>query len=129
LEGESVIWLTRIALASIVLAALSFVVVFYQQESATKYVMMDAPTMLVKIEFPPTATRTPTATPRPTLVPTIQPTPWPVYGLSSPQAVMLIPKWTPTSIVAATTEPEHLLPCVTVTPDQYADVFCEVTDV
>jgi hypothetical protein len=120
-------WLTRIALASIALAALSFVVVFYQQESATKYVMMDAPTMLVKIEFPPASTPTRTPTPRPTLIPTIEPTPWPQYDPASPQAgVLMVPRWTPTAIAASTIEPAQLPPCVTVTPEHYTDQFCEI---
>jgi hypothetical protein len=30
-------------------------------------------------------------------------------------------------VVPVTSEPEELLPCITVTPTQYFDTFCEVT--
>jgi hypothetical protein len=122
-----VIWLSRIALASIALAACGFAIVFYQQESATKYVMMEVPTVVFVVELPATPTPTPTRTPQPTRIPSITPTPWPVYGASSPQPVMVVPKWTETPVVPVTSEPEELLPCITVTPDKFFDTFCEVT--
>jgi hypothetical protein len=126
MEGESVIWLHRLGLAAIGLGALSFLVVFYQQESATKYVMMEVPTVLVVVEIPPTPTRTATPTRTPTRVPTITPTPWPQYGVASPQPVMVVPKWTPTMPPASTELPEVLTPCAQITPDRFLDTFCEV---
>jgi hypothetical protein len=101
--------------------------VFYQQESATKYVMMEVPTVLVVVEIPPTSTRTPTPTRSPSPQPTVTPTPWPQYGVASPQPVMVVPKWTETPVIPVTTEPEVLLPCITVTPDKFFDTFCEVS--
>jgi hypothetical protein len=123
------LWLSRIALASIALAACGFAIVFYQQESATKYVMMEVPTVLVVIEPPAPPTQTPTRTPRPTTIPTITPTPWPQYDPASPQAgVLVVPRWTETPVIPVTTEPEVLLPCITVTPDKFFDTFCEVAE-
>jgi hypothetical protein len=126
--GKDVIWLSRIALASIALAACGFAIVFYQQESATKYVMMEVPTVLVVVEIPPTPTKTSTPTRTPTSFPTFTPTSWPKYDPASPQAgVLVVPRWTETPVIPVTTEPEELLPCITVTPDKYFDTFCEVS--
>jgi hypothetical protein len=119
------IWLHRLAAVAIALGALSFLVVFYQQESATKYVMLEAPTVVFVVELPGTPTATPTRTPRPTHTPSITPTPWPVYGVSSPQPVMKVPHWTPTSVIPSTVEPEMLQPCAAITPDKFADQYCE----
>jgi hypothetical protein len=119
------IWLQRFALAAIGLTALCLSVVFYQQESATKYVMLEAPTVVFVVELPGTPTATPTRTPRPTHTPSITPTPWPVYGVSSPQPVMKVPHWTPTSVIPSTVEPEMLQPCAAITPDKFADQYCE----
>jgi hypothetical protein len=119
------IWLQRLGMAAIATGALLLSIAFYQQESATKYVMLDAPTVVFVVELPGTPTATPTQTPRPTRTPEITPTPWPVYGVSSPQPVMKVPHWTPTPVIPSTVEPEMLQPCAVITPDKFADQYCE----
>jgi hypothetical protein len=39
--------------------------------------------------------------------------------------VMKVPHWTPTSVIPSTVEPEMLQPCAVITPDKFADQYCE----
>lgn len=74
----------------------------------------------------PTATRYVTSTPTRTPKPATE-TPRATYGAASPVAgIYLVPAWTETPANKGTVEPETLPPCVTVTPEQYSDTYCEV---
>jgi hypothetical protein len=69
----------------------------------------------------PYLTSTPTRTPKPATS-----TPHATYGPKSQPGVYLVPAWTPTSTSKGTVEAAELVPCVTVTPDQYQNIDCEV---
>jgi hypothetical protein len=109
------------------LAILSVLIMFYQQQAATKYVMMEVPTVYVEVIIPETPTRTATPTPRPTMSPTVTTTPLPIYGQASPEAVMMVTRWTPTPFPTRVTDQGTLVPCDSVTAQPYEDTPCRGT--
>jgi hypothetical protein len=131
-----VIWLSRIALASILCTALllgisaaamylDFQIKFGTQSvetapvSASPFVVV----ALIATDTPsPTRTITPTRTPPPPTA-TSEPT---YVGQASPvPGVYVVPEWTPSPANKGTVEAEMLPPCITVTPAQYGKQYCE----
>jgi hypothetical protein len=122
-EDRASIW-TIIAGMLLCVTIVAFLLSFYRQQAATKYVMVDVPTGVVVVEIENTQTRTITPTRTPTAKPSITPTQQPVYGQASPQPVMVVPKWTPTSFPTSVVDENELIPCITVTPSKYEDILC-----
>jgi hypothetical protein len=118
------VWPTRIGGGLLCLAILTVLITFYRQEAGTKFIMIHPPTVHVVIEIESTATITTTPTRTPSPIPSITPTGRPVYGESSPQPIMVVPKWTPTPMPTRVTEQNTPVPCNIVTPSKYADILC-----
>ena len=67
-------------------------------------------------------TPTPTKTPKPATS-----TPRATYGPDASPGVHVVLAWTETPVNGGTIEAEALPPCRLVTPDKYADIYCEVS--